>query len=248
MDKITPKTAFEQWVTPISNELFAEQVQLHCLDHYTKKLHMDSFTKLLLYAQLHETESLRAVSDSVFSEELQKATGLDSISFSQLGRRLRQVPTEFFQAIFLDLVAQIHDATDFQTRRKRTTPLKIIGSSTLPLNLNNHRWATFRQTKSGIKLYLRLVFMENGCSYPDKAVLTKAKEHDRGQLGFSDSWGVHEYQSESFTNPIIYCISFDTNTVVRFWKAGKPFFIETRVTTLCTFPFQNFVLLFCTTQ
>lgn len=182
MDKITRNTSFEQWVAPISNELFTEQVKAHCLDYYTKKLHMDSFTKLLLYAQLHETESLRAVSDCVFSEELQEATNLDSISFSQLGRRLRQVPTEFFQTIFLDLVAQIHGITDFQTRRKTTTPLKIIDSSTLPLNLNNHRWAEFRKTKSGIKLHLRLIFMENGCSYPDQAVLTNAKEHDRGQL------------------------------------------------------------------
>lgn len=143
---------------------------------------MASFTKLLLYAQLHETESLRAISDSVLSEELQEATNLDSISFSQLGRRLHQIPTEFFQPIFLDLVRQIHEATDFQTRRKTTMPLKIIDSSTLPLNLNNHRWATFRKTKSGIKLHLRLIFMEDGCSYPDQAFLTNAKEHDRGQL------------------------------------------------------------------
>ena len=63
-----------------------------------------------------------------------------------------------------------------------TTPLKIIDSSTLPLNLTNHKWAEFRKTKSGVKLHLRLVFMEKGCSYPDKAVLTNAIEHDRGQL------------------------------------------------------------------
>ncbi|RKI97983.1 IS4/IS5 family transposase, partial [Butyricicoccus sp. 1XD8-22] len=132
--------------------------------------------------QLHETESLRALSDSVFSEELQNATFLESISFSQLGRRLNQVPTEFFQSIFLDLVAQIHSKTDFQTRRKTTTPLKIIDSSTLPLNLTNHKWAKFRTTKSGVKLHLCLVFMEKGCSYPDQAVLTNAKVHDRTQL------------------------------------------------------------------
>ncbi|GEN84445.1 transposase [Sporosarcina luteola] len=182
MDKIIRKTAFEQWAAPISNELFEDQVKTHCLDYYTKKLYMASFTKLLLYAQLHETESLRAISDSVFSEELQEATSLDSISFSQLGRRFHRIPTEFFQTIFLDLVRQIHEATDFQAGRKTTTPLKIIDSSTLPLNLNNHRWATFRKTKSGIKLHLRLIFMEDGCSYPDQAVLTNAKEHDRGQL------------------------------------------------------------------
>lgn len=77
---------------------------------------------------------------------------------------------------------QIHKKTDFQTRRKMTTPLKIIDSSTLPLNLNNHKWAKFRKAKSGVKLHLRLVFMEKGCSYPDKVILTNAMEHDRGQL------------------------------------------------------------------
>lgn len=41
-------------------------------------------------------------------------------------------------------------------------PLKIIDSSTLPLNLTNHRWAEFRKTKAGVKLHLRLVFMEKG--------------------------------------------------------------------------------------
>lgn len=70
----------------------------------------------------------------------------------------------------------------FEQRRKTTTPLKIIDSSTLPLNLNNHRWVEFRKTKSGVKLHLRLVYLEKVCSYPDKAVLTNAKEYDRGQL------------------------------------------------------------------
>ncbi len=143
---------------------------------------MVSFLKLLLYAQLHETESLRALSDAVFSDDLQCATGLNSISFSQLGRRINTIPTEFFQTIFLDLVAQIHKKTDFEKRRKISTPLKIIDSSTLPLNLTNHKWAEFRKTKSGVKLHLRLVFMEKGFSYPDKGVLTNAIEHDRGQL------------------------------------------------------------------
>lgn len=44
-------------------------------------------------------------------------------------------------------------------RRKITTPLKIIDSSTLPLNLTNHKWT-------------------ERC----KASLTNVIEHDRGQL------------------------------------------------------------------
>src|SRR5699024_5509643 len=87
-----------------------------------------------------------------------------------------------FQSLFLDLVKQIHEKTNFQQRRKTTMPLKILDSSTIPLNLTNHKWAEFRKTKSGVKLHLRLVFMEKGLSYPDQAVLTNAVEHDRGQL------------------------------------------------------------------
>jgi len=61
-------------------------------------------------------------------------------------------------------------------------PLKIIDSSTLPRNLTNHKWAKFRKTKAGVKLHLRLVFMDKGISYPEKALMTTAREHDRGQL------------------------------------------------------------------
>jgi hypothetical protein len=61
-------------------------------------------------------------------------------------------------------------------------PLKIIDSSTLSLNLINHKRAKFRKIKAGVKLHLRLVFMEKGTSYPEKAVMTTAQEHNRGQL------------------------------------------------------------------
>src|SRR5699024_11827667 len=38
------------------------------------------------------------------------------------------------------------------------------------------------KTQHGVKLPLRLVFMEQGLSYPVQAVITNAAEHDRGQL------------------------------------------------------------------
>lgn len=60
----------------------------HQLNYYAKKLHVDLFIKLQLYAQLHKTERLRALNDTIFSDELQRAIGFESISFSQIGRRL----------------------------------------------------------------------------------------------------------------------------------------------------------------
>src|SRR5690625_4407339 len=121
MDKFTRNNAFKQWLSPINQNLFDNQVQKYQLDYYTKKLFMKPFVSLLLHAQLHETESLQAISDGLFSEDLQRSTELNSISTSQLGRRLNKVPTSFFQSLFLDLVSQIHEKTHFNTRRKVTT-------------------------------------------------------------------------------------------------------------------------------
>ena len=179
MDKITRKTSFGQWFSPINLQLFEKTVKTLKLAYYTKKLKTDSFLKLLLFAQLQEVESLHELSDCLFDDQLQKGIDLDSISISQLSRRLNGINPDLFQRLFLDLVAQIHAKTHYT---KLIMPLKIIDSSTLPLNLTNHKWAKFRKTKAGVKLHLRLVFMEKGSSYPEKAVLTTAKEHDRGQL------------------------------------------------------------------
>src|SRR5699024_3683112 len=125
--------------------LFDNQVRKYQLNYYTKKLFMKPFISLLLHAQLHETESLQAISDGLFSEELQQSLGLLSISTSQLVRRLSEIPTSFFQSLFLDLVSQIHEKTHFNTTRKVTMSLRIIESSTLSLNLENHPWAEFRK-------------------------------------------------------------------------------------------------------
>jgi IS4 transposase len=154
MDKITRKTSFGQWFSPINLQLFEEQVKTLKLDFYTKKLTTESFLKLLLYEQLEEVESLHALSDCLFDDQLQKGINLDSISISQLSRRLNGMNPDLFQRLFLDLVAQIHAKTHYT---QLIMPLKIIDSSTLPLNLTHHKWAQFRKTKAGVKLHLRLV-------------------------------------------------------------------------------------------
>src|SRR5699024_9248466 len=117
-----------------------------------------NFKHMVFFLLLLKLNKIKIIiSDGLFSEKLQQSLGLHSISTSQLGRRLSEIPTSFFQSLFLDLVSQIHEKTHFNTRRKVTMPLKIIDSSTLPLNLENHQWAEFRKTKSGVKLHLRLV-------------------------------------------------------------------------------------------
>jgi IS4 transposase len=136
MDKITRKTSFGQWFSQINLQLFEENVKTMKLDSYTKKLTTDSFLTLLLFAQLNEIESLHALVDCLFDDKLQKGINLDSISISQLSRRLNGMNPDVFQRLFLNLVTKIHLKTNYT---KLVMPLKIIDSSTLPLNLTNHR-------------------------------------------------------------------------------------------------------------
>ena len=76
MDKITRKTSFGQWFSPINLQLFEEKVKTMKLDYYTKKLTTESFLKLLLFAQLQEIESLHALSDCLFDDNFKKESTL----------------------------------------------------------------------------------------------------------------------------------------------------------------------------
>lgn len=89
MDKITRKNSFVQWFSPINLQLFEENVKTMKLDYYTKKLTTESFLKLLLFAQLQEIESLHALGDCLFDDQLQKGIDLDSISISVLLRSFK---------------------------------------------------------------------------------------------------------------------------------------------------------------
>jgi IS4 transposase len=179
MDKNTLFSSFGKWVSPINIQKLSEQVEELKQDYYTKKLTTEAYIKLLLFAQLHETESLQAISDALLDDELQKALGFESISTSQLSRKNNEMNPEILSNLFLDLVYKIQG---YHHKTGNRMPLKIIDSSTLPLNLTNYKWAKFRKTKAGVKLHLRLVFMNKETVYPEKAVITTAKEHDRNQL------------------------------------------------------------------
>jgi IS4 transposase len=180
MDKNTLFSSFGKWVEPINTLDFQDQVVALEQDKYVKKLTTKAYLLLMLHAQLHEKESLRAISDGLLDEEFQSELGLDSISASQLSRKNNEVDTSLLSQLFLELVHKIQ--AHKQHRIPKGMPLKIIDSSTIPLNLTHYKWAEFRRTKSGVKLHLRLVFMDKHHVYPDKVAITNAKEHDRNQL------------------------------------------------------------------
>lgn len=144
MDKHTPKTSFGKWISPINTENLLKQVKESKQDDYTKKLTTKSYIKLMLLAQLQGFESLEYMSYALINDGLQKALGFDSISKSQLSRKNNEVNPAILSRLFLALVLQIKG---IHFKNGKHLPLKIIDSSTLPLNLTNHKWAKFRKTQ-----------------------------------------------------------------------------------------------------
>src|SRR5690625_5851051 len=87
MDKNTLKTSFGKWIYPVNMKKLSEQVDILKQDYYTKKLTTEAYLKIMLFAQLHETESLHAISDALLDKNFQKAVAFESISASQLSRK-----------------------------------------------------------------------------------------------------------------------------------------------------------------
>lgn len=141
-----------------------EQVKESKQDYYTKKFSTEAYIKLLLFAQLHEFESLEEMSDALLDEALLQTLGFESISPSKISRKNREISPYILSNLFLDLVWKIQR---YHYKNGKHMPLKIIDSSTFPLNLNNHKWEKFRKTKAGVKLHLRLVFMDKDTVYPE---------------------------------------------------------------------------------
>lgn len=181
MDKDTLKTAFGKWVAPLSSEILQNWKDTTSLDRYTKKLTTSIFLLLFVEAQLQKRKGLRSIMRMLQADEaFQQTLGITSISAAQLSRKNNELDPEVLQSICCDLISQLHR---YQTPVSRSVgPVKIIDSTTISLCLNTYKWATFRKTKAGVKLHLRVTFAEPGIVYPDKAVITNAQPADHSQM------------------------------------------------------------------
>jgi IS4 transposase len=151
------------------------------LDRYVKKLDTMVFLLIFIEAQLHQRKGLREIMRKIENdEEFQAALGITSISAAQLSRKNNQLDPEVLQLVLCDLITQLHRQRSSASAQIGT--VKVIDSTTISLCLNTYKWATFRKTKAGVKLHLRIAFASPDLVYPDKAVVTPAKPADHTQM------------------------------------------------------------------
>jgi hypothetical protein len=179
--KDTIKSTFDQLFEPIFSQNFRQLLQKLEVDKYVKKLTAFKFIILMVFAQLEQLTCLREISNSLCNKEFSKMIKLDSISFSQISRKLRSMMLETVEFLFRDLVRQVGIQTGFKPIRQELGRLYLIDSSTISLCLTRYRWANFRKTKGGIKIHLRLRLFKQGV-LPDAAIITPAKVADKTQM------------------------------------------------------------------
>ena len=179
--KDTIKSTFDQLFEPIFSQSFRQLLQKLEVDKYVKKLTAFKFIILMVFAQLEQLTCLREISNSLCNKEFSKMIKIDSISFSQISRKLRSMMLETVEFLFRDLVRQVGIQTGFKPIRQELGRLYLIDSSTISLCLTRYRWASFRKTKGGIKIHLRLRLFKQGV-LPDAAIITPAKVADKTQM------------------------------------------------------------------
>jgi hypothetical protein len=178
------ETTFSKYLNPLFvNELYSVIENLK-LNRYVKKLDITRFLQLFIYAQLNQIGSLQDISLTLNENELlQKALDLQSISSSQLSRKLRDVDPGVYIFVFQCCVDHIMKNYGQKIRNKSGVArlMSLIDSSTISLCISKYPWATFRNTKAGVKIHLKLVFSKD-IAAAGKMIITPAKCADNTQL------------------------------------------------------------------
>ncbi|MDK2984512.1 MAG: hypothetical protein PWQ96_154 [Clostridia bacterium] len=155
--KDTTISTFHQLFGPVCSEKFQQQQQGMEVDKYAKKFYTIQLIELIAHAQLEQHRGLRDISNSLNDDKISEAIDLESISASQISRKLRELPTEVLQLLFNDIKIQAAKEIGFDAVSQGLGRLRLIDSSTISLCLSQFLWVKFRKTKGGIKIYLGLI-------------------------------------------------------------------------------------------
>ena len=136
-DKDTTKSTFMQLFQPILSKEIWTKINKEVPDHdkRSRKLKTNQLTLLISHAQIQEYSALRKISTSVSSEDFSHTLGLESISHSQISRRLRVLPTKVSEMLFKNLLNKIAQKKGFGLIQQRLGKLYMIDASIISLCL-----------------------------------------------------------------------------------------------------------------
>ena len=128
MDKHIGKTSFCKWTEPVSFENLPVGLQekIDPTDAYVKRLFFDRFLKLMLNAVYSQRASLRDIQASLLNPDFQAAIGLESLSSSQISRKIRGIDSAILEEIFYFLVALANQISVMTSFLKRSSSIRQL--------------------------------------------------------------------------------------------------------------------------
>jgi hypothetical protein len=128
--KDTTTSTFHQLFYPVYSEKFRQHIEEMGVDKYAKKLHTIQLIELIAHAQLEQQRGLLDISNSINNDKMSEAIGLESISASQLSRKLRELPPEVLQLLFNNVKVQAGKEMGFDAVNQQLGRLHLIDYTT----------------------------------------------------------------------------------------------------------------------
>lgn len=154
-----------------------ENIILPISDQRVHKLTTLKNIKLILASQLAKWDSYRQISRALrTSTTLQESLELTSISASQISRRLKLIPTEILELLFLELIGRIkHQVLQPKIHSQL---IRVEDSTCLRLPATLSKWAYVNRDHTQVKIHVRVLVLAKGDVVPEKAIPTTGNVSD----------------------------------------------------------------------
>jgi len=161
------------------NLLNLRDVRDKALDFRVQKLTAAKFVKLMIEAQLRQHNSYSVIVEHLRSSEtFQEHLELESISTSQLSRKLRSLPYTYSQTLFLSATQRLQELTKDHKGIPGLGRLRIIDSTEMTLPSIAGQWAYCSKTKNAVKMHTRLLVTNGDTVFPDRIIASTADVAD----------------------------------------------------------------------
>ena len=205
---------------------FKFKVSKHNSDKGTSKFNCFAMLIIMIACQFTRKDKLREIQDYFeVNSKVMYHLGLKSVKRSSLSDALKTRNYKVFEEHFYTLLDELKS----KDKKKHRKQIKILDSTTIGLCKSIFEWATFRTTKSGIKIH---ILFDDRESVPIQAIMTKAKEHDvnvakkiiidKGQIYvFDRGYNKYGYWYEIHQNKAFFVTRLKKNAKFRVLKNHK---------------------------
>ncbi|WBL17070.1 IS4 family transposase [Sutcliffiella sp. NC1] len=176
MNMLTQNTVLRQCLSMLPTE------KLSCplLNYDNKKLTTEALIKIFVTAQLDNWNSYNEFAVKMrANKDLMDYIDVNSISTSQLSRRINDLDTSILQNLFLKLVGELNNYTkSLIGLPDKIGRLRIVDSTHIKLPAILSEWANVTKGWTVVKMHTRLIVAAPDVSYPDKIVPSNGKVQD----------------------------------------------------------------------